>query len=219
MMDMATSPLPTLSSSATTTTAARIPRPATIARDALYLCAGLPAGIVTFSVLVTGLSLAAGLAITLVGIPVMLATLYASRLMGDVERRRAGWVLGVPVTRTARPWRGGLWERTKTAFTDVGAWRDMVWGLILLPLGILGFTVAVTAWSTALGLLTSPLWYWALPDNDNPDNATLNYLNNHAAGPSAVRVAAGLVLIPVAIFLCRALADATARAARALLNH
>ncbi|MET0603980.1 MAG: sensor domain-containing protein [Baekduia sp.] len=76
---MATSPLPTLSSSATTTPA-WIPRPATIARDALYLCAGLPAGIVTFSVLVTGLSLAAGLAITLVGIPVMLATLYASRL-------------------------------------------------------------------------------------------------------------------------------------------
>jgi hypothetical protein len=125
MMDMATSPLPALSSSAP---AAWIPRPATIGRDALYLCAGLPAGIVTFSVLVTGLSLAAGLAITLVGIPVMLATLYASRLMGDAERWRAGWVLDAPVTRTARPWRGGIWERTKVAFTDVGAWRDMVWG-------------------------------------------------------------------------------------------
>ena len=215
MMGMATSPLPTLSSSAGHG-ALRIPRPATIARDALYLCAGLPAGIVTFSVLVTGLSLAAGLAITLVGIPV---TLYASRLMGDAERWRAGWVLDAPVARTARPWRGGIWERTKTAFTDVGAWRDMVWGLILLPLGIFGFTVAVTAWSTALGLLTSPLWYWALPDNDNPDNATLDFLNSHAAGPSAVRAAAGLLLIPVAIFLCRALADATARAARALLDH
>jgi hypothetical protein len=217
MMAMATSPLPTLSSSAAKPV--RIPRPATIAHDALYLCAGLPAGIVTFSVLVTGLSLAAGLAITLVGVPVMLATLYAARLMGDVERRRAGWVLDAPVTRTGRPWRGGIWARTKVAFTDVGAWRDMVWGLILMPLGTFGFTVAVTVWSTALGLLTSPLWYWALPDNDNPDNATLNYLNSHAAGPAAVRVAAGLVLIPVAIFLCRALADATARGARALLNH
>ncbi|HEV7494194.1 sensor domain-containing protein [Baekduia sp.] len=214
---MATSPLPALSSSAAKPV--RIPRPATVARDALYLCAGLPAGIVTFSVLVTGLSLAAGLAITLVGVPVMLATLCAARLMGDVERRRAGWVLDAPVTRTARPWRGGIWARTKAAFTDVGAWRDMVWGLILMPLGIFGFTVAVTVWSTALGLLTSPLWYWALPDNDNPDNATLNYLNSHAAGPAAVRVVAGLVLIPVAIFLCRALADATARGARALLNH
>jgi hypothetical protein len=218
-MDMATSPLPTLSSSSSATAAWISGWGRSLARDALYLCAGLPAGIVTFSVLVTGLSLAAGLAITLVGIPVMLATLYASRLMGDVERRRAGWVLDAPVTRTARPWRGGIWQRTKTAFTDVGAWRDMVWGLILLPLGTFGFTVAVTAWSTALGLLTSPLWYWALPDNDNPDNATLDFLNSHAVGPSVVRVAAGLVLIPVAIALCRGLADATARAARALLNH
>ncbi len=217
MLDMATSPLPTLSSSDRGTL--RIPRPATIARDAVYLCAGLPAGIVTLSVLVTGLSLAAGLAITLVGIPVMLATLYASRLMGDAERWRAGWVLDAPVTRTARPWGGGIWERTKTAFTDVGAWRDMVWGLILLPLGIFGFTVAVTVWSTALGLLTSPLWYWALPDGDNTDSAALDFLNSHAVGPSVVRVAAGLALIPVAIFLCRALADATARAARALLQH
>jgi hypothetical protein len=216
MMDMATSPLPALSSS---THAAWIPRPATIARDALYLCAGLPAGIVTFSVLVTGLSLAAGLAITLVGIPVMLATLYASRLMGDAERWRAGWVVDAPVTRTARPWRGGIWERTKTAFTDVGAWRDMVWGLILLPMGIFGFTVAVTAWSTALGLLTSPLWYWALPDDDTTAYAALNFLNSHAVGPAVVRVAVGLVLIPVAISLCRVLADATARTARALLNH
>ena len=216
MMAMATSPLPSLSSSPS---ALRIPRPATAARDALYLCAGLPAGIVTFSVLVTGLSLAAGLAITLLGIPVAVATLYAARLMGDAERWRAGWVLDAPVSRTARPWRGSVWARTKAALTDVGAWRDTVWGLVLAPLGTFGFTVAVTLWSSALGLLTSPLWYWSLPDNEDPSNATLDFLNSHAAGPSAVRVAAGLVLIPVAALICRALADATARAARALLQH
>jgi hypothetical protein len=215
-MAMATSPLPTLSSSAPR--AVGVPRPKAIVRDALYLCAGLPAGIVAFTVLVTGLSLAVGLAITLVGVPVALATLSAARLMGDLERRRAGWLLDAPVTRTARPWRGGVWTRTKTAFTDVGAWRDLVWGLILAPLGIFGFTVAVTLWSTALGLLTSPLWYWSLPKNDN-DNATLDFLNSHAVGPSAVRAVLGLVLIPVAIVTCRALADATARAARALLQH
>lgn len=58
-----------------------------------------------------------------------------------------------------------------------------------------------------------------MPDDDTPDNAVLDFLNSHAVGPSAVRVAAGLLLIPVAALLCRALADATARAARALLNH
>jgi hypothetical protein len=213
---MATSPTHSLASSAPL----RLPRPATIARDALYLTAGLPAGVVTFSVLVSGLSLAAGLAVTLLGIPVILATLYAARLMGDVERHRAGWVLeSGPVTRTARPWTGGLWSQTKAACTDVGAWRDTVWGLVLLPLGTFGFVVATTLWSTALGLLTSPLWFWALPDNDDQHNATLDFLNGHAALPQLTRVAAGAVLIPVTICLCRALADGTARAARALLQH
>jgi hypothetical protein len=198
----------------------RLPSAASIGADALYLAAGLPAGIVTFSVLVGGLSLAAGLAITLLGIPVLVATLYAARAMGDVERRRAGWVLsGGAIHRTARPWnQGGLWQRFKTAATDTGAWRDTVHGLVLLPLGTLGFTVAVTLWSTTLGLITSPLWYWALPPNPQ-DNDVLDFLNSHAAGPQAARVAAGLVLLPITVYACRGLAQATARTARALLAH
>jgi hypothetical protein len=215
----------TFSSSPTSPLASRrafrlLPSAGTMGRDALYLLTGLPAGIVTFTVLVTGLSLAAGLAITLLGIPVLLATLYAARAMGDVERRRVGWVLGTPVARTVRPWAGGPWARFKAAVTDAGAWRDTVHGLVLLPLGVAGFTAAVTAWSTALGLATSPLWMWSVPeDADRPDNWALDLLNSHAVGPSIGRVALGLALIPVAAWACRALADAFARAARALLAH
>ncbi|WP_272474575.1 sensor domain-containing protein [Baekduia alba] len=217
-----TSPTTTLSSSSSSSSPSSLslPRPATIGRDALYLVAGLPAGVVTFSVLVTGLATAAGLAVTLLGIPVLLATLIAARAMGDVERRRAGWVLADgAVRRTDRLWRGGLWSRFTASATDVGAWRDTVWGLILLPLGTFGFSVAVTLWSSAVGFITQPLWYWAVPDDSDTNNDALQFLSSHAAGPQAARVAAGLVLIPVAIFICRALADATARSARALLQH
>jgi hypothetical protein len=192
-----------------------IPRPAVLARDALYLCAGLPLGIVTFTVLVTGLSLAAGLAVTLVGVPVLLATMIAARAMADVERRRAGWVLLAPITRGDRPWTGGLWVRFRASALDPGAWRDLVWGLILLPFGILGFTVAVTTWSCAFGLLASPLWYWSIPE----DGTDIHLLNSHDIGASAFRVALGLVLLPVAAWTCRGLADLTARAAHALLAH
>jgi Putative sensor len=212
----------TLSSSPTYRSGAsrRLPTAGTIGKDALYLVAGLPAGVVTFSVLVTGLSLAAGLAITLLGIPVLLATLSAARAMGDVERRRAGWVLGTgPVHRTDRPWNaGGPWQRCKTALTDTGAWRDTVYGLILLPLGTFGFTVAVTLWTTTVGLITSPLWYWSLPSNHN-NNDALDFLNSHAVAAHGARVAAGLVLLPIAVYVCRGLARATAQAARALLDH
>jgi hypothetical protein len=189
----------------------------TAARDAAYLLAGLPAGVIAFSVLVTGLSLAGGLAITLLGIPVLLATLYVARWMGDGEAWRAARA-GVPIERARRPWTGGVVARTKTAATDLGAWRDTLWGLLLLPIGIAGFTIATTAWATALGLLTSPAWYWALPDNDDQPSEVLNYLTSHAAGASAVRAVVGALLVPIAYWACRGTTTATLRAAGALLQ-
>jgi hypothetical protein len=211
MMDMATSPPTTLSSSPSFP----FPRPAVIAKDAAYLLVGLPAGVVSFSVLVTGLSLAGGLAITLLGIPMLLLTLIVARAMGDAERWRAGWVLPEGAVRRAdRPWPGGLWARTKAAASDLGAWRDTLWGLLLLPIGTFTFTVALTAWSAALGFATSPIWYWALPDD-----STIGLLDSHSFGANALRCLIGFALIPVAIWTCRGLADLTGRAARAVLAH
>ena len=220
MNAMATSPLPTLSSSRSL----RLPSAALVGRDAVYLMAGLPAGVITFSVLVTGLSLAAGLAVTLLGIPVLVATLLAARAMGDVERRRVGWVLPDGAVRRgpapARPrLTDGVWAWTKAWLADAGAWRDTLWGLLLLPIGTAGFVVATTLWSTALGLLTSPLWLWSVPENDDQHNDILNFINSHSLAAQSARVAAGLVLLPLTILTCRALSSATARAARATLSR
>ncbi|WP_445148579.1 sensor domain-containing protein [Baekduia sp. Peel2402] len=209
----------------TTLSSSPLPRPAGVAatagRDALYLLAGLPAGVVTFTVLVTGFSLAAGLAITLLGIPVLLATLYAARWMGDAERARANLAGGgaARIQRTPRPWTGGPLARTKAAGTDVGAWRDALWGLLLLPIGIAGFTIATTAWSLALGFLTSPLWWWSLPDDDDQPTEVLRFLHDHGAAPTVTRAMLGLLLVPVAFFACRATAAATLKGARAILSH
>ena len=68
---------------------APIPRPAVMARDFTYLVLGLPLGIAAFTIVVTGLSLAAGLLITLAGIPVLVATLLAVRGLAALERKRA----------------------------------------------------------------------------------------------------------------------------------
>jgi hypothetical protein len=194
---------------------ALLPKPAVMARDWAYLVTGLPAGIVTFTVIVTGLSLAAGLAITLIGIPVLLATLYLGRWMADVEQLRAGWVLDAPYHRHRRVWRGGLWTRFKAAVSDAGAWRDQLWSLVLLPVGIAGFTAAVTLWSAALGMLTSPLWYWAASDDSND---TIPLLDSTSPGWSALRVLIGIALVPIAAWGCRALAYGTGRAAKATLG-
>ena len=75
---------------------------------------GLPIGIASFTVAVTGVSLAAGLLITLLGIPVLLLTLVACRAFAAVERARAAYVLGEPIAAPERTWkRDGVWETTK----------------------------------------------------------------------------------------------------------
>lgn len=52
------------------------PRLARTARELGYVLLGLPVGIATFTLGVTGLSLGVGLAVTLVGIPVILLTCW-----------------------------------------------------------------------------------------------------------------------------------------------
>ena len=196
---------------APTTRSLRLPRPSVIAGDFAYLVLSLPIGIVTFTVAVTGISLAGGLLITLIGIPVLLLTLLACRGLAAVERTRAALVLGEPVPGAEKPWkRDGAWETTKAVITDPGAWRDLVWSVVLMPIGIATFTITVTAWTTALGLLTSPIWWWSL--SDDPDVDLIPLLESTGAGWQALRVVIGLALVPVAIAVCRGLAHGHAKA-------
>lgn len=191
-----------------------LPGPGVVARDFAYLVTGLPVGVVAFTVAVTGLALAAGLAITLIGIPVLIATLLSCRALSLMERHRAALVLGPPGPAVHRPTEGGLWQRTKTIATDPASWRDVLWSLLVLPVGTLGFCVAISLWSTALGLITSPAYYWAMPDDD----ATVALLDDQSAGYTALRVLIGLALLPLAVAACRALAEGSARLARVTLG-
>src|SRR2546423_358839 len=91
---------------------APLPTLATAGRDLLYLVLGLPLGVALFTFAVTGLSLAAGLAITLVGAPVLVLTLLASRWIARLERARAALVVAEPIP-AVRPLAGGAVERSK----------------------------------------------------------------------------------------------------------
>ena len=74
-----------------------------LAADTLYLVLGLPMGILTFTWVVTGWSLSLGLLITLIGLPLAVLTIVASRALATVERVRAGLVLGSPDPRALPP--------------------------------------------------------------------------------------------------------------------
>jgi hypothetical protein len=192
---------------------APLPGLAQTGKDLLYLVLGLPLGIATFTFAVTALSLSLGLAITLVGIPLLILTLLVSRWIAKLERARAGLVVDGPVDAGA-PLTGGTIERAKALVRDRGAWTGVTWSVLLLPIGTFGFTVAVTLWSTALGLVTSPLWYWALPQDDE----TIPLLDSTSPGYTVLRVLIGLALLPTTMVACRALAAGTGRAARAILG-
>ena len=80
-----------------------------------------------------------------------MATIYVSRWMAWVERRRAALVLGEPIPGVYRSPTGGFLSRLKALFSDPSTWKDLAWHLLLLPVGIADFTIAVTAWSATLG--------------------------------------------------------------------
>src|SRR5215218_6261645 len=131
-----------------------------LALDTVYLVLALPMGILTFTFVVTGWSVGLGLLITFIGLPILMITVYASRWMAWIERRRAALVLGEPIPGVYKSPRGGFLNRLKALFSDPSTWKDLAWHLLLLPVGIAGFTIAVTAWSAALGLLSMPAWWW-----------------------------------------------------------
>jgi signal transduction histidine kinase len=112
-----------------------------------HLLANLPASIIGFVYVVTMLATGAGLAVTVVGLPLLAAGLRGSRQLGKAERARARRLLGLridepsplPVRRTG--FFGWLWSSLK----DPVGWRAVLYDLIRLPWGVATFTVTLVS--------------------------------------------------------------------------
>ena len=81
--------------------------------DTVYLLLALPMGDLTFTVVVTGWSLALGLAITLIGLPIAMVTIHASRWLAWIERRRAALVLGETSAASTARRTAGSWGASR----------------------------------------------------------------------------------------------------------
>jgi signal transduction histidine kinase len=131
-----------------------------------YMLLALPLGVAEFSFLVTAISFGIGTAITLIGIPVLIGTVWAWRWIAEFERGLVGRLVGVEIPSPYRPdpapehW----WSRIAARLADPATWKDLAFLLLQLPLGILAFTVAVSVLGIGLGGLFAPAYYWALPD-------------------------------------------------------
>ena len=128
----------------------------------LYLILAFAFGVVEFCVLVTGISAGLGLAITLIGLPILLAMLYLWRWMAQGERRVIGSLVGVEIADPYRPppAHAGHWGLIRSRLADPATWKDLLFLLFQLPLGTLAFAVALAVLSLGGWFLTAPAWYW-----------------------------------------------------------
>jgi hypothetical protein len=95
--------------------------------DIAYTLLGFPLAIVSFGVIVTGLSAGFGTLVVVVGVPVLVGTLFVARIFADFERLRFPAVLRRPRTRPtyrAAPPGAGVWKRIVTPLTQVQCWLD-----------------------------------------------------------------------------------------------
>ena len=127
-----------------------------------YMVLALATGVFYFTWVVAGFSTAAGLSITLVGIPLLILFFGSVRVLSLVEGRIVEVMLGERMPR--RPLysaRGrSIWQRIGDMFTDPRTWSTLLYMLLMLPLGVAYFTLAVTLLAVGLSFVLAPIAVW-----------------------------------------------------------
>ncbi len=125
----------------------------------LYMLLALGTGIVYFTWVVTGISLSAGLAVLIIGVPFFALFVLSVRGIAWLEGRIVEGLLGERMPRRARfsDNRKGLWPRFKAMFTDRYTWFSMIYMFLMLPLGVTYFTVVVTLLSVSAAFIAQPV--------------------------------------------------------------
>jgi signal transduction histidine kinase len=181
-------------------------------RDLLYVVLAAAIGLVWFIVLVTLIAVGVGTAIVTIGIPILMVTLLIWRWGANLERERAALVLGSPIGRPPKPAGTravGFWARWRARVSDRATWKELAYLLLLMPVGLLAGTIAVSLWSAVVAALVAPAVSGAAPSQSWLGGLSALELIGLAAG--------GIVLAPVAVAATRVLALACGALASSLL--
>ena len=181
-----------------------------------YVVLGLPFGIVTFTVTVTGFALGFGLIpLFLLGLVILWAMAYVVRGMAVMERGRATLFLDVELP--GRPpeliGEGNALRRAWRRLTTRGTWKEVAYCLLLLPVGTVFFSLVVTVWSVALAGVLLPAYGYALPGGE-----VASWLHWSSSAEVWTGFVVGLLAFLVAPGITRGLADAELAMVRALLT-
>jgi uncharacterized membrane protein len=196
-----------------------------------YMLLTLATGIFYFTFVVTGLALSAGFAVLVIGIPFFLAFIGMARVIALGEGRLLEATTGERMPRRpVHPGPPASWlTRIGDMLKDVRTWTTLLYLLVMLPLGIVYFTLAVTGLGFGLRLALAPLLLlghqlgWLPPDVHLI--VAVDGTEIHGAPPlgpftfigSLLLVPLGLVILALVMRAARAIARAHARLAKALL--
>ena len=212
-------------------------------RESLHLLLNFPIGLVGFAYAVILLSFGFGTVLTFIGLPVLAVALLGCQGLGAMERARARATLDLDLrrgqdawgqdawgqdeygTRSAsrRPSRPGLMGWIRSVLTSGAAWRSVLYSLLMLPFGVLSFSVTLTLWVAGIGYGSYPLWQWVFPHYVNVPGLQLYSDNGHTVYLSSVPqiagvCAAGLVVLFLAPWAVRGLASVQRAMVRGLLR-
>ena len=181
-------------------------------RRLTYLLLAFPLGVAWFTFYVTGLSLGVGLAITVIGIPILAAMLASVVPLAALERGLANTLLGEHIARpeSAEPTEG-FWAGLKRIVSAGSTWKALGFLLARFPLGVFSFSLAVAGLAATIALATAPLHYWAEP-------LQLGLFKVDTLGEAFAVVPLGIVLTIVMLHITNALARAYGALARVSLG-
>jgi signal transduction histidine kinase len=171
-------------------------------------------GWVPFTTVLTLLALGVGLVpLFLLGLPVLVLAVLVAGWFGAAERARLAAVLGVHLPGPAprrRDGQAGPWARGRSVLGDGARWRAVAWCLLVPVLGTVEGVLVLALWSAAAALLALPLWRGAVPAD--------GWLGRVPLTGAVGGVAAGLLLVAVALVVARGCAACDVALARVLLG-
>ena len=125
-----------------------------------HLLLSFPISLAGWIALVVLLSVGGGLAITVVGIPLLAVTMFAWCFYADLERLFTNTLLGTTIRPLPFGRERGLkwpWERLKARLSNAYTWRSLAFLLLVrFPMGVAGFVWATVIIGTVFQLLFAP---------------------------------------------------------------
>ena len=182
-------------------------------RRSVYLLGALVFGSFWFCWFVTVFATGLGLAITLLGLPVLVLGIWSIRWAAEMERSLARGLLAVELCPTYRkPDEPGWWPAVQARLGDPQTWKDFGYVLLQFPFGIATFTLVVVFVTVPLALLFAPAYYWALPDG-----IEVGLYNADTFGEALGLLGLGVPLTWIGFNLVRLLGELQAAWARTML--